>query len=250
MKSKILFQLFLLASLGIVFTTMKSDVNGRFNGGTSCGGGGCHPSSANTTVALTGFPTSINVGQTYNLTFTVSNTSMAAAGFNILCSSGTFNAGTGSKVNTAKTQITHTAPMNALSGVTNFNFSWTAPSVPSLATFSFAGNAVMINNNPGDDAWAANTTAVNVTFPAGVTNINAKTVQCYPNPTSTNLVIDGLNTATKNVRVYNMLGQVFTPKYTLNNNKCTIDCSVLSSGAYLLVAENNNQLVKTNFIKN
>ncbi|MBL7771252.1 MAG: hypothetical protein JNM95_00165 [Chitinophagaceae bacterium] len=102
MKFKILSSLFLFGTLALIFTTTTSENTGYYNNGTSCGT--CHGTSANssTSVSLTGLPATYVAGQTYNLTFTITNSSLTHGGFNILCSGGQFTAGTGSKTNTQK----------------------------------------------------------------------------------------------------------------------------------------------------
>jgi len=250
MKKKILSQLFLFASLGIIYVTMSSDANGKFNSGTSCAT--CHGSiNTATTVLLDGLPSSYALGQTYNLTFRVINTTQAAAGFNIATTGGTFTAGTGSKINTAKTQITHTTPMTISGGQASFNFIWTAPISGSTAvTFSAVGNAV--NNNGNSDAgdqWNNLTTTVPAAFPSSVTEINNGDFSCYPNPVTQNLNIKGLSTDTRDIMIFGITGQVVVPSFIVDNHQCVIDCSRLTAGTYVITANQNGQKVSATFSK-
>lgn len=249
MKSKILSQLFLVVSLGIIYITMSSDKTGVYNGGTSCGS--CHGNkNTATTVAITGLPTNYVPGQVYPLTFTVSNSTNPKAGFNILVSGGTFTAGTGSKVNTAKTQITHTAPMVASSGMTTFSFSWTAPATSSTVTFSAVGNAV--NGNDSDDSgdqWNTTSATVSGGFPASVNNMDQQTIAVYPNPATEYLVVKGINNHATNITVYNVFGQRMNPTYSSNATDCRIDCSQFASGLYFISAIVEGKEVKASFIR-
>ena len=144
----ILSPLFLFASLAMIYITTSSSSTGNVaSSGTSCGS--CHGSkNTATTVNLTGLPASYVPGQSYTLTFTVANATNAYAGCNIAASAGTFTAGTGTQL--MGSQITHTAPKAAVSGVTTFTCSWTAPATAGSVTFNAAGNAVNFNNGDKD----------------------------------------------------------------------------------------------------
>ncbi len=250
MKTKILSQLFLLVSLCLIYLTMSSDSSGKYNGGASCGS--CHGSkNTATTVAINGLPATFVPNQTYPLTFTVTNATNAKTGFNILVSGGQFTQGTGSKVNTAKTQITHTTPMSALSGMTTFSFTWTAPATTAAVTFSAVGNSV--NGNGGSDSgdqWNTITATVTGAFPASVNDITTSALTCYPNPAADYIIVDGINAQAKIIVLNNLFGQHIVPNYSFQSNMCRIDCSHLASGLYFLSAVVDGNIVKTSFIKN
>lgn len=244
MKSKILFQFFLLAGLGIIFFTMKSDQNGKYNGGNTCGT--CH-GSANTatTVALIGLPATFETGKTYNLTYTITNATNTSAGFNILVSGGTLTAGSGSKVNTAKTQITHTAPKSAVSNVTTFDFTWTAPSTITTVNFTTVGNAVNGNGGDSGDQWNTVSYAVQGGFPASVSSIDRTSLTCFPNPSSTSIQLNGINQDAQ-VDIYNLQGQ----RVNCNLVNGVISVSQLTNGLYFIHAVQNGKTFVTSFTKN
>ncbi len=250
MKKKILSQLFLFASLGIIYVTMSSDSNGKFNGGTSCAP--CHGSmNTATTVMLDGLPSSYALGQTYNLTFTIINVTAAKAGFNIKATAGTFIPGTGSKVKTDGSEITHSMTPKTMSGSqAAFTFNWIAPTSGSSAvTFSAVGNAV--NNNGGSDAgdqWNSMTATVPAT-PSSVSDINNGDFSCYPNPVTQNLMIKGLSTDTRDIMIFGITGQVVVPSFIVENHQCVIDCSRLTAGTYVITANQNGQKVSATFSK-
>ncbi|MBP6624432.1 MAG: T9SS type A sorting domain-containing protein [Chitinophagaceae bacterium] len=248
MKSKILFQLFLLTGLGIVFVTMKSDIGGKYNGGTSCGS--CHGNkNTATSVALNGLPTSFTPGTTYPLTFTVTNSSLSKAGFNLLVSGGTLTAGAGSKVNNAKTQITHTSPMAAVSGVTTFSFSWTAPTTTATITFSGVGNAVNDDQNDGSaDQWNSLTQSVSGATATTVQDLNTLSLKSYPNPTSNFLTIEGFPKDAKDVMLVGVNGQFITPNISFNADKAVLNCANLAEGQYILHANIQGKTRVTKFV--
>jgi Secretion system C-terminal sorting domain len=246
MKLKFLSSIALFASLGLIYFTMSSDSGGKYNNGASCGS--CHgnTASAATTINLTGLPTNFITGQTYNLTFTVANSTNVKSGFNILCSGGTFTAGTGSKTNTAKTQITH----NATSTTNSFAFTWMAPATTTTVTFSAVGNAV--NGNQTDDSgdqWKNGTYTVPGSFPLVVAAIKDLILQVYPNPASSEVNIAGMANA-KNIAVTSIFGQKVNCSYSLNGDNCLINLSNLSVGSYIVSAEINGQKVNARIVKN
>lgn len=247
MKAKILFQLFLLSGLGIIYITMKSDINGKYNGGTSCSP--CHGNqNVATTVAITGLPSLFVTGQTYPLTFTVTNATNPKAGFNIAASAGSFIAGTGSKINGGGAQITHTSPMTAVSNVTTFTFSWKAPNTTAAVSFNAVGNAVNDDQNDSNaDQWNSTTLTINGSFPAGVSEVEKNFLKCYPNPSTDKVCIEGVHT--QNIQVYNLSGQKMNVASTQSNNNCTLDCSKLAAGTYFVIVHEEGKLLKATFVK-
>lgn len=250
MKTKLLSQLILVAGLAIVFVTLKSDNNGKFNNGTSCAS--CHGNAnANTSVALNGVPNPYTIGTTYPLTFTVTNATNTKAGFNIFVNGGTFTAGTGSKTNTAKNQITHTAPMNAVSNTSTFSFDWTAPSSPSTVIFNAVGNAVNgDNNDSGADQWFATTLTTVGATATTTSNIKKEKLVYYPNPTSDNLTIEGITDDFAKVILSTLSGQEVHTDYVIQNNKLVLNCSKLANTTYVLHLIQNETMRTYKFIKN
>ena len=253
MKSKILFQIFLLAGLGIIFTTLKSNTTGKFNNGLSCAGGGCHGSlSTATTVAITGLPTTFTTGTTYPVTVTVtnSNAALTKGGFNMATTGGTFIAGTGSKINGSGSQITHTAPMSASAGVTTFTFSWKAPNTTTPVIMSAAGNAVDDDGNAtSNDNWNLTGKTMTGSFPASLNDVNIHKLSCYPNPTTDMLTIEGFSSKPSTMSIYNMFGQKFAANYSLNGQKCIVDCQMLPIGTYFIAAKEDGKNFITTFTK-
>lgn len=253
MKNKILFNLFLLSGLGLIYITMSSSDNGIYNGGTTCGS--CHGgASTSTTVLLDGVPTNYQIGQTYSFTVTVINPGKTKAGFNMLASGGTLNAGTGSKTNTAKSEITHTAPKTISGGNATFSFTWTAPttSAVSSVTFKVVGNAVNgdgIANSDGGDQWNAITSSVTIGAPASVSSGELTPVTCYPNPVHDNLRIDFGTEHYDHVAIYNAFGQIMPLTPITGNSGLSVDCSSLPRGNYFLTATASGRKLSSRFIK-
>lgn len=247
MKSKLLFQLLLLTGLGIIHVTLSSDVGGKYNGGTSCGS--CHGNkNTATTVALNGLPTTFTPGQTYTLNFTVANSTNSLAGFNIQVSGGTFTAGSGSKVNGTKNQITHTAPMSAVSGVSTFNFSWTAPATTTAVTFNAVGNAVNGNNNDDSgDQWNTLSTSVSGSIPSGVESVDKSTIQLYPNPVNDKFSVSGLQ-GDAVITVYTLSGQRME-QLRSQASEASISSASYPAGLYLVVVEDARGMNRFTLVK-
>jgi hypothetical protein len=246
---KILFNLLLVSGLAVTFITFKSDSNGRFAAGLACGS--CHGAlNAATTTAITGLPATFETGVAYPISVTIANATLTKAGFNLAVTGGTLAAGTGSKVNAAKNQATHTAPMTAVAGTTTFSLTWTAPATTTSVIFSTAGNAV--NGNGIDDAadsWNTNIVTVPGSWPAATRDINTNAVKCYPNPATSVVTIEGLKDA-KNITVTNMCGMVVNVPSTITENKCTVNCANFAAGTYIIKAEVNGVVTSTKFVKN
>ncbi|HNB82178.1 MAG TPA: T9SS type A sorting domain-containing protein [Chitinophagaceae bacterium] len=156
---KLPFVLSIMAGLAVylIFSSNSGGISGQSSAG--CGGSTCHSSSSSTTLALTGIPVTGYVpGTTYTLTFSVSNSSKAAAGFDLTCSGGTLSGAPSGTMIMSGNEIHHTSPKNALSGITSWSFSWTAPTAPTPVVFNFAGNAVDNLGSSANDAWAVSST--------------------------------------------------------------------------------------------
>ncbi len=152
MKTKnLLFSIILLAGIVSILTLSSNSggVNGQSTSGCSCHG----VNNAATTISLSGIPAAGYVnGTTYTLSLSVSNLSKAAAGFDLTTNIGTLTAGAGTSLN-GPTEIKHNTPKNAISGITNWTFDWTAPATGNTQlTINVAGNAVNLNSATGGDA--------------------------------------------------------------------------------------------------
>ena len=249
MISKITLRLFFIACFAIIYSTSKSDSTGRFNSGTPCTP--CHGSgSTNTIVAINGLPTEYIKGKIYPLTFTVENPANSKAGFNIQVSGGALTAGTGSKINTAKTQITHTTPKSATNNVVTFSFNWTAPtSTANSVTFTAVGNSVNGNGKDGiGDEWNSTSETIPVSTTSGIDNEEILVLNCYPNPTNDFLLVE-LNSM-ESFEIYNLEGKLMTNSYEILNGKYRIDVTSFAPGTYLLHGFKGGQAITGTFIKN
>ncbi len=249
MKTKILSQLFLVASLGIIYITMSSDKDGRAENGVSCNNGSCHGTvNTATTVALNGLPSAYIPGQTYSLTFTVINTTNNKAGCNIAATTGTFTAGTGTKLKGG--QITHIVPLASSGSVATFTCFWIAPSTTGPVTVSAAGNAVNGDDNASSaDQWNTTSVTLNAAFPSSVTDMQQHTLRCYPNPANDFIIAEGITSDAKAIVLYNVYGQAIVPTFSFDGNQCRIDCKNLSSGLHFLSAVVGGQHVHASFVK-
>ena len=138
-----------------------SGVTGR----STSGCGSCHGSSASssTTVAFSTSSTTVAPGDTITVYLSVTNSSQKAAGLNVSASSGTLAKGTNTAL--SKSEITHSTATSMTSGVTTFDFEWTAPTTEGSVTLYGAGNAVNDNGSSSGDGW--NTTTATITVDDG-----------------------------------------------------------------------------------
>jgi len=95
----------------------------------------CHSSGTAPTVTLSG-PTTVTSGSTNNYTISVSTVTSGNGGVDVAASTGTFAAGTGTKV--LNGEIVHSAPSTTHS----WTFSWTAPTVTSTTTATLYAAAI------------------------------------------------------------------------------------------------------------
>lgn len=247
MKSKILSSLALFVSLSIIYVTMQSKDNGYTStSGTSCGS--CHGSvSTATTVSFANLPTTAITGQTYTAQFIMSHATFTKYGFNIYATGGTLATGASSGTKLSGGQLTHSTVLT--NGTVDFK--WTAPTTPGTYTIKAVGNAV--NGNGGDDSgdkWNATTATITVEFPTSVSNVEATAINCYPNPATNNVVVEGLTSQVNHLVLINLFGQIIKPTYTFDGDKCNINVSTLITGTYFVYAVENGKEMKTMFVKN
>lgn len=169
---KYLLPSFLGICLLIIKMTMSSNSTGIT--GQSSAGCTCHGSSTSATViSVTGFPTNYVNNQAYPITFTITNATKLAGGFDLAVTAGTISgavSGQTALVSGAK-EIYHTAAKSMTSGVVSWTFTWTAPASGSTAvSVTYAGNAVNLANGSSGDAWNSGSITVNGTVtPLSVT---------------------------------------------------------------------------------
>jgi hypothetical protein len=246
MKSKILSSFALFVSLSIIYVTMSSDNNGNTSSsGTNCGS--CHGNiSTATTVSFANLPTTAIAGQTYTAQLIMSHATNVKYGFNIYATGGTFaTVSSGTKLSGG--QLTHSTVLT--NGTVDFK--WTAPATPGTYTIKAAGNAVNGNNQKdAGDNWNTTSTTITVGFPTNVKNIEATTINCYPNPATNQVVVEGITSQVNHIVLFNLFGQIIHPTYTFDGAKCNINTSALSAGTYFIYAVENGKEMKTTFVKN
>ncbi len=164
-----------------IFSSNSGGITGKAASG--CGGAGCHTQSASTTITLLGIPSPYVHGTAYTCTLAVSNMSKAKGGFDLEVNVGTLSviAGQGTQLS-GTDEILHNTPKTAISGVSAWTFTWTAPASGNTDLIvNVAGNAVDGNNASSNDAF--NTDQFTFTAPAaGLTP-----------PTITNVVSTNIN---------------------------------------------------------
>ncbi len=249
MKKNVLYKLIVLLSLPIILVTLKSDKNGKFNASTSgCGGGSCHASTAsvNTTCTLTGIPSAGYIpGTVYTLTATVNNATLGGGGFNLSNNSkGTFSVTgfTGVKIS-GTAQVTHTAPKAAASGITSWQFTWTAPVAGTGAvTMNMAGNAVNMLNNTAGDEWALASFVFDEAIPSSLNNNVKNKLTISPNPCNNYI---NFNEEANNIAVYDLSGK----QVAVNVSGKKVDVQNLVAGNYIITGVVKNATFTNLFTK-
>jgi hypothetical protein len=247
MKKNLLFKIGVVAAMVPLFVGLNSNSGGYTNGATTCGGGGCHGAGA-TTAVLGGVIGSYTPGTTYTLFPTVGSTTKAAAGYNLAVDKGTLAliaGNTASKLNSAKTQATHTSPLSLVSGVGLFSVTWTAPAAGSgTVTFKIIGNAVNLANGPGGDEWAV---GPNVTLTeAAPSAIESKKMASLQIVHTSNGIRLNDASALKDIRIFGLNGNV-VKSISQVGNSIDINTSDINPGYYILSAIQNGKVISTKF---
>lgn len=244
MKIKILSTVssLLLGSAAIVLLNSSSGgVMGKATAG--CSGSGCHSAkSTNTTITLTGIPTTGYVAnQTYNMTLQVANSSKPKAGFDLLVSAGTIQSASSGTMPMGN-ELHHTTPGTAASGVTTWTFVYKAPATISGITFSVSANAVDGTGSEANDEW--NNAAFNYTgsFAASVESIEASRFTIYPNPATDRIRVHGGQV--ESLRLFNLFGQVLLT--TVGNE---LELAGLAQGTYFVVLEDDGHRYVEQIVK-
>jgi hypothetical protein len=178
---------------GIMYLSLSSNSGGIMGKSiVGCGGSGCHAVGVGATViTITGLPANYTPGATYSLILTATNASFtastSAAGFDLSVSGGGL---TSSEPNTMVmgTEFHHTLPKALSLSSVSWNFSWTAPTAGTSATFNAAVNIVNGNGNTSGDAsnlFTQTITPLTVTSP--IVNTTAAT-----NITATSATLNGI----------------------------------------------------------
>lgn len=232
MKIKILSTVssLLLGSAAIVLLNSSSGgVMGKATAG--CSGSGCHAAkSTNTTITLTGIPTSGYVAnQTYSMTLQVANSSKPKAGFDLLVSAGTIQSASSGTMPMGN-ELHHTTPGTAASGVTTWTFVYKAPATISGITFSVSANAVDGTGTAANDEW--NNAAFNYTgsFAASVESVEESPFTLYPNPATDRIQVHGGQV--NHLRLFNIFGQVL-----LTSTTNQLELASLANGTYFVMIE-------------
>ena len=230
-------------------------------GETTCAISGCHVGAINSgTGSLSiNFNAGVNgysLGQTYNMSVTVSSAGASKWGFEMVAlngsnnSVGTFigNAAQNTETGSANNRL-YIYQKNAPTGANShtFNFQWTAPATNAGdITFYAIGNAANSNNAATGDLIY--TVSQEISFNTGVTEVAAGSslLNAYPNPATETLQISyNVQKATQiNLTLADLSGKIVA---TLHNNEYknagkyteTLPLNDLAAGIYLLQISNS-----------
>jgi hypothetical protein len=239
------FSIFFIIISSIFFYAFSSGITERTKKGTS-DGCNCHGSSPNSSVIVSiEGPSSLIIGQKATYSLTISGGPLVRAGTNIAASSGTLGVISGSGLQSAGGELTHTSPKAPVSGTVTFQFEYTAPSTSGNVTLFANGNSVNFNGSSSGDQWnfaADKAVVVSTTSVNDNPFINEfRLEQNYPNPFNpgTTIKFSSPHSAFITLKVYDLLGRevatlVNEPKQTGEYEvEFHADKYGLSSGVYL-----------------
>ena len=135
---------------------------------------------------------------------------------------------------------------NASGGIEPYNFYW-----PGINEFGnsqeelCAGQYVV---NISDAIGCSETLEVDVDFEVGISSINNKWLEIYPNPSDGNFVITLKNSDYNNasIEITDMSGKVIMDNIITKDNN--IDVEILNSGVYIITLKNDNKTISSNKI--
>lgn len=148
----------------------------------------CHNSTPSSSTTLTAQSSTgafrTRTGQTLNLSISVINNLMQAAGIDIAVvnqngqNAGTLSPETNSGLQASDGELTHNTPKTMQNGTASFNFTWTAPTTGGNYTLRAVGNAVNNNGNSSGDAWNYLSSVTITVFDLTVTAPNGGETWC------------------------------------------------------------------------
>ncbi|MDC0177008.1 T9SS type A sorting domain-containing protein [Polaribacter sp.] len=215
----------------------------------TCHSGGNFSSSLNIT---TDIPASgYNTNTAYNVTVTNNSTGASGHGFQLVAEktannskTGTFAAGSGSRINGTADRITHTGD-----GQNSWSFTWTSPATDE-GEVKFYAASVATNGNGGTSGDEVVTTSTSGNTALGISEAKRLRFDMYPNPSTDNLTIQlpsGSEKAT--VKFYDYIGKLALTKTVFSAND-KINVESLKSGVYILKVISEDKIGSQKFIKN
>jgi hypothetical protein len=244
MKSKkLLFSTLLMLGGIATYTFLGSNSGGKM--GVSTSGCSCHGvANAATSIAVEGMPaTGFVPGTSYPLVLKITNSTKAKAGFDMSVTAGAMSGAPAGTMLMGGTELHHTTPANAVSGISSWPFTWTAPATGSTAIFNIAGLAA---NNDGDDSGdTPNKIAItfNKANPASISDFKSSSFNLYPNPANEFITFSSANNLDMvSFKVLALNGTMMPITASkLNETSYSISTRVLPVGNYILVASQNGK---------
>jgi hypothetical protein len=184
-------------------------------------------------------------GQTYQIS--VTGTGSGNKGFELTAENasdsktGSFTAGSGSKLTNNNHAVTHTTDVSA--NPHTWTFSWTAPQA-GTGTVNFYAAVVVGKPN-------VNLTSLQVSenTSSDITDLNESDFKIKPNPAKNFILLKSHYLNGKNFKIYSISGSlIYNGKFT--ENRTQIDISDLKTGSYLLMIETEKGTITKKFIKN
>ncbi len=102
-------------------------------------------------------------------------------------------------------------------------------------------------DNPTDSIYI--TTKFIITNNDDIDYISALTNKIYPNPVNNNLIIEN-DIAIKNIKIFNINGEILIHKDNINSKFINLDLSYLNKGLYIVQEEFKENIIRKPFVKN
>jgi hypothetical protein len=211
---------------------------------TGCGGSGCHSPSrtASTVVTIATQSPQIVAGQTYDFTIVVKNANgiQKAAGCDISVDGGAKLSTSGTGLQAANGELTHTQPRTFGSGDSAlWTFKYTAPTKAGTDHIYAGGNAVNLNGtNDNGDLWNTTVYTVTVVQNSSVASDLQSTsgLRVSPNPSSGRFTIDAPQVSgPAAIEVVDNAGRIVFERTEVQfNPSYSLDLQSLASGTYFL----------------
>ena len=250
----------ILSILAVVFMSNRGGSPGGRSGSTSDNGatcstnGGCHNSSSapapqnmiSTNVPSNGYAP----GSSYDITINVSDGGTSVWGFEMMAEdengSPVGNFSNNSQVNSLNSGLRAThkfaSSSSSSSDEQTWVANWTAPaSGTGSVTFYVSVMAANGNGNNRGDKVFIDTISIVENTSANIADLENFHINLYPNPATQNIVIEGYENISSNIKVVNSMGETVMDSPFKNS----LNISELASGTYYLkIVENDRVFIK------
>lgn len=269
-KKTILLSLAALVALGLMsFGILEAAGWPDYTGSPADGGADCTSCHADNVVNTGGGSVTITSspsftlgkyipGADYTISVTVVKTGQTAFGFGFeALKASNADGGTLASINSGSQMMAGVNATNMVqngvgigTGTFTFTFKWTAPiATTGTVTFYAAGNATNEDGQTTGDYVYTTSLIVNEDTSIGIESFNSDSdIKVYPTPASDNVFIKNSSNENLNIVMYDLSGKVALISDGISARNNTIAVQDMPNGTYILKANNQNGLVKSDRI--